>query len=64
MSVTLGAAHFWATRKGFDFTDAGAELPLVRLVLLGIQVVGAWRLCDGPVTGFAAHTHMAVGSPR
>jgi putative oxidoreductase len=52
MPMMLGAAHFWLLRKGFYFTNAGAELPLVWLALLGVlAVVG-----DGP---FAA-----IASPR
>jgi putative oxidoreductase len=39
MPMMLGAAHFWLARKGFYFTQGGAELPLVWLALLGIQVV-------------------------
>jgi len=41
LPLTVGAAQFWAVRKGFYFTDAGAELPvawsmmLVALILLG-----------------------------
>jgi len=51
MPMMIGAAHFWATRKGFYFTDAGAELPLVWLALLGIQVVagdGAYAAVRSP----------------
>jgi len=44
MPMMLGAAHFWMVRNGFFFTKAGAELPLVWLALLGIQVVAG----DGP----------------
>jgi putative oxidoreductase len=44
MPMMLGAAQFWAVRKGFYFTAAGAELPLVWLALLAIQVVAG----DGP----------------
>jgi putative oxidoreductase len=47
MPMMLGAAHFWLVRNGFYFTNAGAELPLVWLALLAIQVVagdGAWAL--------------------
>jgi putative oxidoreductase len=47
MPMMLGAAHFWLVRNGFYFTKAGAELPLVWLALLAIQVVagdGAWAL--------------------
>jgi putative oxidoreductase len=39
MPMMLGAAQFWLARKGFYFTQGGAELPLVWLALLGIQVV-------------------------
>ena len=45
MPMMLGAAHFWTVRKGFFFTKAGAELPLVWLALLGIQAVAG----DGPL---------------
>ena len=44
MPMMAGAAQFWMARKGFYFTAAGAELPLVWLALLGIQA-GAG---DGP----------------
>ncbi len=37
--MMAGAAQFWLVRKGFYFTGAGAELPLVWLALLGIQVI-------------------------
>jgi putative oxidoreductase len=43
--MMLGAAQFWAVRKGFYFTAAGSELPLVWLALLGIQVIAG----DGPL---------------
>jgi len=39
-----GAAHFWAFRKGFFFTGAGAELPVVWSLMLVIQAL----LGDGP----------------
>jgi putative oxidoreductase len=51
MPMMLGAAHFWAVRKGFFFTGAGAELPLVWLALLGIQAVagdGAFAAVRSP----------------
>ena len=35
--MMAGAAQFWIVRKGFYFTGAGAELPLVWLALLGLQ---------------------------
>ena len=40
MPMMIGAAHYWLTRNGFYFTQGGAELPLVWLALLGIQVTG------------------------
>jgi putative oxidoreductase len=51
MPMMLGAAHFWATRNGFYFTAAGAELPLVWLALLAIQAVagdGAFAAVRSP----------------
>jgi putative oxidoreductase len=44
MPMMIGAAQFWTVRKGFYFTAAGSELPLVWTALLGIQAVAA----DGP----------------
>jgi putative oxidoreductase len=44
MPMMAGAAQFWAVRKGFYFTAAGSELPLVWFALLGIQAVAG----DGP----------------
>jgi putative oxidoreductase len=41
--MMLGAAHYWAVRKGFYFTAGGAELPVVWAALLAI--IGA--LGDG-----------------
>ena len=49
--MMIGAAQFWLARKGFYFTDAGAELPLVWLALLGLQIVigdGALALVRSP----------------
>jgi putative oxidoreductase len=37
--MMAGAAQFWLARTGFYFTKAGAELPLVWLALLGLQIV-------------------------
>ena len=51
MPMMAGAAQFWLVRKGFYFTGAGAELPLVWLALLGIQVAagdGAYALVRSP----------------
>jgi putative oxidoreductase len=49
--MMAGAAQFWLVRKGFYFTKAGAELPLVWSALLGIQIVlgdGAFALVASP----------------
>ena len=51
MPMMAGAAEFWLVRKGFYFTGAGAELPLVWLALLGLQAVmgdGPWALVASP----------------
>jgi putative oxidoreductase len=51
MPMMAGAAQFWLVRKGFYFTRAGAELPLVWLALLGLQVVlgdGRFALVASP----------------
>ncbi|MEO5578127.1 MAG: DoxX family protein [Sphingomicrobium sp.] len=51
MPMMAGAAQFWLARNGLYFTNAGAELPLVWLALLGIQVVagdGAYALLASP----------------
>ena len=52
--MMIGAAQFWLVRKGFYFTAAGAELPLVWLALLGLQAMagdGAWALVRSPSPG-------------
>lgn len=54
MPMMLGAAQFWLARKGFYFTKAGAELPLVWLALLGLQAVagdGSHALVRSPDLG-------------
>lgn len=51
MPMMAGAAQYWLSRKGFYFTQGGAELPLVWLALLGIQVMagdGARALVRSP----------------
>ncbi len=51
MPMMAGAAQFWLARKGFYFTRAGAELPLVWLALLGLQAVmgdGRFALMPSP----------------
>jgi putative oxidoreductase len=45
MPMMAGAAQFWLARKGFYFTGAGGELPLVWLALLALQLL----LGDGPL---------------
>jgi putative oxidoreductase len=47
MPMMAGAAEFWLVRTGFYFTKSGAELPLVWLALLCLQIVlgdGAFAL--------------------
>ncbi len=54
MPMMVGAAQFWLVRNGFYFTKAGAELPLVWLALLAIQVAagdGACALVRSPDPG-------------
>jgi putative oxidoreductase len=51
MPLMIGAAQYWLARKGFFFTQGGAELPLVWLALLGIQAMtgdGAYALVRSP----------------
>ncbi|HEY2178966.1 MAG TPA: DoxX family protein [Caulobacteraceae bacterium] len=44
LPMMLGAAQFWLARKGFYFTAAGGELPLVWAALLALLA----GLGDGP----------------
>jgi putative oxidoreductase len=44
LPLTVGAAQFWAVRKGFFFTGAGAELPVVWSSMLVVLIL----LGDGP----------------
>jgi putative oxidoreductase len=37
LPLIAGAAHFWAIRKGFYFTGAGAELPFAWSAMLTVQ---------------------------
>jgi putative oxidoreductase len=39
LPLIAGAAHFWALRKGFFFTGAGAELPVLWSMTLVIQAL-------------------------
>lgn len=44
LPLMIGASQFWLVRKGFYFTGAGAELPLVWSIMLAVQAM----LGDGP----------------
>lgn len=47
LPLTIGASHFWLVRRGFFFTAAGAELPVVWSIMLLLQVIlgdGAFAL--------------------
>jgi len=47
LPLMIGATHFWYVRKGFFFTMAGCELPLVWTVMLAVQAMlgdGAFAL--------------------
>lgn len=44
LPLIVGAAQYWAERKGFFFTVGGAELPVVWSLLLVVQML----LGDGP----------------
>jgi len=49
--MTVGASQFWLVREGFRFTTAGAELPLVWLMLFVIHIVagdGSFALLRSP----------------
>jgi putative oxidoreductase len=50
LPLMIGATQFWAARKGFYFTGAGFELPLVWSLLLIAQALlgdGAYALRPG-----------------
>jgi putative oxidoreductase len=44
LPLMIGASQFWLIRKGFYFTAAGAELPVVWSIMLVLQAL----LGDGP----------------
>ena len=50
LPLMLGAAQYWAVRKGFYFTGGGAEFPLVWSALLMAQIL----LGDGPLAVVAS----------
>ena len=60
MPMMAGAAEFWLVRTGFYFTKSGAELPLVWLALLGLQVV----LGDGAFALVKSTPLPSLSSPR
>lgn len=50
LPLMIGASHFWLIRKGYFFTAAGAELPIVWSIMLIVQAMlgdGAYAL--GPI---------------
>jgi len=55
--LMIGAAHFWLVRKGFYFTGAGGELPIVwgfMLIVLALLGDGPWALTASPTPRFLA----------
>ena len=47
LPLMIGAAQFWGVRKGFYFTAAGCELPVVWSLMLIVQAMlgdGIWAL--------------------
>ena len=51
LPLILGAAQFWIVRKGFWFTVAGAELPILWAIALLVQAGlgdGAYALIPSP----------------
>jgi putative oxidoreductase len=50
LPLIAGAAQFWAVRKGFFFTAAGCELPVVWAVMLVTQAL----LGDGPYAAMSS----------
>jgi putative oxidoreductase len=50
LPLIVGAAQFWAVRKGFFFTSGGCELPVVWAVMLATQAL----LGDGPYAAVAS----------
>jgi putative oxidoreductase len=55
LPLIVGAAQFWMVRKGFFFTAAGAELPVLWAVALLVQAGigdGAYALVPSPAFPF------------
>jgi putative oxidoreductase len=53
LPMMLGAAQFWLVRKGFYFTAAGAELPVIWSIMLVLQAM----LGDGPYAVKIGNAH-------
>ena len=52
--LMIGAAHFWLVRKGFYFTAAGCELPILWTIMLLVQALlgdGPYALKPSPLNG-------------
>ena len=63
MPLIVGAAQFWLVRKGFFFTAAGAELPVLWAVALLVQAGlgdGAFALVRSPAFPFIGTQHRAM----
>jgi putative oxidoreductase len=67
MPMMAGAAEFWLVRTGFYFTKSGAELPLVWLALLCLQIVlgdGAFALVKSTPLPSISARRIQSGSSR
>jgi putative oxidoreductase len=63
LPLIIGAAQFWAVRKGFFFTGAGAELPVLWAVGLLVQAGlgdGAFALVPSPPFPFIGNQRRAM----
>ena len=50
LPLIVGAAQFWAVRKGFFFTGVGSELPIAWSIMLVSQAL----IDDGPFAGVSS----------
>jgi putative oxidoreductase len=63
LPVMFGAAYFWFTRKGYFFTAAGAELPIVWGIALVVQALlgdGAYAVKLPQVLSRHSHRSQSV----
>jgi putative oxidoreductase len=63
MPLIVGAAQFWMVRKGFFFTGAGAELPVLWAIALIVQAGigdGAFALVPSPAFPFIGSRQRAM----